>query len=128
MTSTEGPMVPIVHAAFASEWAAAQAAGAYTGSTRGRTLAEEGFIHASTPAQLGPVLATFYTDVPAGDLVLLVLDSDRLEAAGSPVRWEPPPGTTEEFPHIYGPIPVAAVVATLPLTRDVDDDWMVPEL
>ena len=120
--------MPILHAAFVADWAAARAAGAYTGSTRGRTLAEEGFIHASTPAQLGPVLATFYADVPAGDLVLLVLDSERLEAAGSPVRWEPPPGTSEEFPHIYGPIPIDAVAATMPLARDIGGHWIVPEL
>ena len=118
----------ILHASLRTDWAAAQAAGAYTWSTRGRTLAQEGFIHASTAAQLGGVLAAFYADVPADDLLLLIVDADRLGAAGSPVIWEPPPGLAENFPHVYGPIPIDAVLDTVPLTRDVDGVWIVPEL
>jgi uncharacterized protein (DUF952 family) len=32
------------------------------------------------------------------------------------VKFETPEGMTEAFPHIYGPVPVAAVVAVAPFT------------
>lgn len=89
-------------------WDAARASGAYEMSTRGRTLAEEGFIHCSTRAQL-PRVADFLYGAPDAptDLVVLVVDPERL---GVPVRYEAPRPGGEEFPHVYGPIPVAAVV------------------
>lgn len=106
-------MATIFHLALAADWAAARETGAYTVSTRGRTLAEEGFIHASRADQWPAVRAAFYGDVAAADLVLLQVDTDRLEV---PVVDEPPtPGATETFPHIYGPLPVSAVVRALPL-------------
>ncbi|HWM35868.1 MAG TPA: DUF952 domain-containing protein, partial [Streptomyces sp.] len=58
-----------------------------------------------------------YGDCDPDELVVLVIDSDRIT---SPLRYEPPEpgacaddatGESEEFPHIYGPLPVAAVVA-----------------
>jgi uncharacterized protein (DUF952 family) len=41
------------------------------------------------------------------DLVLLHIDPDRL---GVPVRCENLEGGQELFPHVYGPIPLTAVV------------------
>jgi hypothetical protein len=41
----------IYHIATGSDWVQARADGEYTTSTRGRTLAEQGFIHASTAAR-----------------------------------------------------------------------------
>jgi len=111
----------ILHLALAADWDAAVRAGRYEVSTRGVSLAQEGFVHASTAEQLPGVAAAFYRD--AGPLVLLVLDVGALEAAGSPVRWEVPDGAppaSGAFPHVYGPVPVAAVVDRLPAA--VDDD------
>jgi uncharacterized protein (DUF952 family) len=42
----------IYHIAAAADWEQALRDGQYTISTRGRTLAEEGFIHAATAAQV----------------------------------------------------------------------------
>ena len=107
-------MATIFHLALASDWEAAKAAGSYTMSTRGRTLAEEGFIHASRGDQWPGVRDRFYAAVTE-PLVLLQIDTDRL---GVPVIEEPAvPGGTETFPHIYGPLPVAAVVKAIPLTE-----------
>ena len=102
----------ILHLALARDWDDARRAGAYEMSTRGLSLADVGFVHAATPEQLPGVAARFYADVTE-PLVLLVLDVDALEAAGSPVRWERAPGSAgpEVFPHVYGPVPAAAVVA-----------------
>ncbi|MCB8955627.1 MAG: DUF952 domain-containing protein [Nocardioides sp.] len=97
----------IFHIATLADWEAARASGAYTTSTRGTTLADEGFIHASRADQWEAVRAAFYADVTE-PLVLLEIDADRLDV---PVVEEPPaPGMTETFPHVYGAIDPAAVV------------------
>jgi uncharacterized protein (DUF952 family) len=103
--------VRIFHVALRSDWEAARRAGAYTVSTRGRTLADEGFIHASRGDQWQAVRERFYADV-GEPLVLLVIDTDRLR---SPVVEEVPDGADETFPHIYGPLNVDAVVQAVPL-------------
>jgi len=43
--------VRIFHIATATDWAAAQASGSYTTSTRGVSVLDEGFIHASREDQ-----------------------------------------------------------------------------
>ena len=102
----------IFHVATASDWQAALESGSYTTSTLGRTLAEEGFIHASRSDQWEGVRAAFYADV-AEPLVLLEIDTDLLDV---PVVEEvPAPGMTETFPHVYGAIPATAVVEVRPL-------------
>jgi uncharacterized protein (DUF952 family) len=105
MSATE-----LFHIALGEDWAAAEVAGEYSVSTRGRTLAEEGFIHCSFAEQLDATAARFYADVD--DAVVLRIDPERLP---TPVVVEDLYGTGEEFPHVYGPIPVAAVVEVRPL-------------
>ena len=48
------------------------------------------------------------------DLVLLAIDPARV---GAEVRYERLDGAPEPFPHIYGPLPVDAVVAMTPFPR-----------
>ncbi|MGH3389830.1 MAG: DUF952 domain-containing protein [Actinomadura sp.] len=102
-------MAEIFHIALRTDWDTARAAGGpYEISTRGRTLRDEGFIHCSRDEdQVARVLRAFYAD--AGDLVLLVVDTDRLDA---PVRHEPVDG--DVFPHLYGPLPLDAVIDVRP--------------
>jgi len=95
------------HLAEPGEWAAAEQTGSYTGSTKGRSLAEVGFVHCSFAAQLPAVAAAIYAGTP--ELVLLQIDPGLL--GGTVVRVEPVPGTSEEFPHVYGPIPTAALTS-----------------
>ncbi|HEY0520039.1 MAG TPA: DUF952 domain-containing protein, partial [Ilumatobacteraceae bacterium] len=66
----------IFHITDAATWAASQARGAHTGSTRGIDLAEEGYIHCSTPAQWQGVIERFYAD--ASDLLMLHIDEQLL--------------------------------------------------
>ena len=106
----------LYHAALPADWTAAAAAGVYTISTRGVTLEQEGFIHCSYRHQVEGVANAFYADLV--ELTLLTIDPARL---GSPVVDElPAPGASQAFPHIYGPIPVDAVVAVTPWPRDAD--------
>ncbi|WP_214105481.1 DUF952 domain-containing protein [Acrocarpospora catenulata] len=101
----------IVHLALAADWAQARRLGEYRVSTLGRTLEEEGFIHASTgPGQAAGVAERYYGGV-SEPLVLLHISEELL---GCPVVYETPPGAEESYPHIYGPIPVAAVTAVTP--------------
>jgi glutathione S-transferase len=95
--------------------------GRYEVSTRGATLADVGFIHASYEHQLEGVANRFYADVD--ELVLLTIDR---QAVGAPVVDEPVP-TGEEFPHIYGPLSVEAVVDTTLWRRESDEPWRLPE-
>ena len=104
-------MPHLFHIATVGDWEAAQRSGTYTTSTWGRTLAEEGFIHASHGDQWEGVRELFYADVRE-PLVLLEIDPDRLQA---PVVEEVPEGADRPFPHIYGPIDPAAVVTATPL-------------
>jgi glutathione S-transferase len=104
------PSVDLFHIALADDWAAAQSTGEYTASTRGRTLAEEGFIHCSFADQVDATATRFYADVD--DAILLRIDPSRLT---SRVEVEDLDGTGERFPHVYGPIPVTAVVDVQPL-------------
>jgi uncharacterized protein (DUF952 family) len=97
----------IFHIATASDWQRAQASGAYTTSTLGVSLDEEGYIHASRADQWEGVRAAFYAEVTE-PLVLLEIETDLL---GVPVVEEvPAPGMSETFPHVYGAIAPAAVV------------------
>ncbi|MFN9659823.1 MAG: DUF952 domain-containing protein [Cyanobacteriota bacterium] len=97
----------LYHLALAEEWREARRQGVYTRSTRGRSLADVGFIHASWSHQLTPTWQRFYADLP--DLRLLSIDPERLAAAAIPVREEPSPPSEERFPHIYGALPIEAV-------------------
>lgn len=84
------------------------------------SLVEEGFIHASTREQVGWVANHLYRGLR--DRVILVIDEAALDV---PVRWEGnPPGP---FPHLYGPLPVAAVTRVVPFPCGPDGSFTLPE-
>lgn len=94
----------LVHLCSAAEWASAQMSGAL----RPESLASAGFVHLSTPQQVHLPANRLYRG--RTDLVLLQVDPAKAQA---PVQWEPGvPGDPESmlFPHLYGPLPVAAVI------------------
>ena len=95
----------IFHIADRSRWLQAHADGNYTASTIGRELADEGFIHLSTDAQVAGVHDRFYRD--ADDLVLLHIDEAKLTA---PLVYEVVGDAPGPFPHLYGPLNTDAVV------------------
>ena len=101
-------MAVIHHIALQSDWDQARLTGAYTTSTLGRTLEDEGFIHASRLEQVKQVSDAFYSTV-RDPLVLLDIDTDRLSSP-----WREDQVGDDTFPHIYGPLNPDAVVAERP--------------
>jgi uncharacterized protein (DUF952 family) len=100
--------VLIHHVATTADWAAALESGAYTTSTRGVTLEQEGFLHASRADQVGGVYDRYYADADE-PLVLLTIDTDLLD-----VPWREDPVGDDTYPHVYGPLsPVAVIDARL---------------
>ena len=112
----------IFHIARQADWDEALRSGSYSMSTVDRTLADEGYIHASFRSQLPGVIDRHYRDVE-GRLVLLTIDPGHLS---SELREEAPPGRTERYPHIYGPLNTSAVSDSTPMARDQDGRLIVP--
>lgn len=116
-------MTPLLHITTEIAWRAAQQRGVYEGDT----LASDGFIHASFPHQVLEVAHQYYLQVP--DLILLVIDPARLNAE---VRYEQGShegaDASQQFPHIYGPLNLNAVVAVAPLLRGADGAFILPEI
>ena len=99
---------PLVHLVEPAAWRVALSAGAL----RPPSLASAGFVHLSTPEQVHRPARRLFPG--RRDLALLVVDPARLT---DPVREEP--GSPDDpahlqFPHLYGPLPVSAVVAVVP--------------
>jgi glutathione S-transferase len=90
---------PLYHLALAEEWQRARETGEYRWSTRGREVGAVAYVHRAFEHQLAGVRDRWFAD--ADQLVVLMVDPDRIEAE---VRVE------GGFPHLYGPLPVAAVV------------------
>jgi uncharacterized protein (DUF952 family) len=127
--------VSIFHLVGRADWPSDPA------SYRPASLAEAGFIHFSTAGQLLRTADLFYGGW--SDLVAVEVDPSRL---GADLRWEPPahpsggvpgggvpgggvPGggpTDELFPHLYGPIDAAAVVAVHPMVLGADGRFARP--
>lgn len=113
---------PLFHLALRAEWERARPTGSYDRATIDRSLAEEGFIHCSFAEQVQATADRFYR---GHDVVLLRIDPDRLDVA---VRVEAVPGAGQAFPHVYGPLPVGAVVAADRVPRGADGRLDVTDL
>ncbi len=94
-----------------ADWAAAQAQGRFEGA--GVDL-RDGYIHFSAADQVCETARLHYA--ARSDLVLLSVDAGLL---GDRLAWEPSRGGGL-FPHLYGALPVAAVIHARPVALDGD--------
>jgi uncharacterized protein (DUF952 family) len=104
----------LVHLCPRDEWSSAKT----MGQLRPESLASAGFIHLSTPEQVHLPANRLYRG--RDDLVLLHIDPPRLDA---PVRWESGVATDPDsmlFPHLYGALPVSAVINVTSYRPDAD--------
>jgi uncharacterized protein (DUF952 family) len=100
-------------------WLAAERDGLF----RGAPIDErDGFIHFSTAAQLAGTAAKHFAG--QSDLVLVAVDA---EALGRALAWESSRGG-DLFPHLYGVLPLSAVLWSIPLTETAAGLPIFPEL
>jgi uncharacterized protein (DUF952 family) len=116
-------MAELLHITDRAAWLEAERAGEYRMSTRGVTLEQQGFIHCSLRHQLAPVARLVYAEAPADQLVVLVIESDRVPAQ---VRYEAAEPGGDEFPHIYGVLPAGAVIEVVAVSRDAAGRLVLP--
>jgi len=112
-------MTTIYKICTAAEWHDAERDGAYRGSA---VDLRDGFIHFSTAEQAAETAAKWFAGQP--DLVLVSVDA---EALGEHLKWEPSRGG-QLFPHLYGPLPLSAVVAACNLPLGPDGRHVFPRL
>lgn len=109
----------IYHICRREEWEAAQRSGRYPGSSQDTA---DGFIHFSDGAQVKASAAKHRAGQTG--LVLLAVDAARL---GLALKWEPSRGGAL-FPHLYGPLPVEAVLAAHELPLGADGAHVFPPM
>jgi uncharacterized protein (DUF952 family) len=83
------------------------------------SLKEEGFIHCSSKDQLGPTADRYFAGVD--EIIVLSIVERRIPGQ---VKWEMADSVTppQEFPHIYGPLPLDAIEDVSIITR-VNGAW-----
>jgi uncharacterized protein (DUF952 family) len=104
----------LVHLCTVEDWQRAQDSGEH----RPPSFDDIGFVHLSAPEQVHLPANRLYSG--RTDLVLLRCDP---ALVGAPVRWEPGVPTDPAamlFPHLYGPLPVAAVTSVTPYLPGAD--------
>lgn len=90
---------PVYHIASRDHWSAAQETGSYVVPS----LESEGFIHFSAKSQCAGTANLYYAGQRS--LLLLTIDTTKLS---SKLVWEPSRDGAL-FPHLYGPLNIAAV-------------------
>lgn len=97
----------VFHYTTAADWEQSSTAGEHRVSGRGMTLSDEGFLHFCDADQRAGVWLRFWAGIQE-PVVLLTIDPVRLDP---PVVRENTHGGAELFPHLYGPLPVSAVLS-----------------
>lgn len=85
-------------------------------------LHTEGFIHCSTIEQLVPSANIHYCN--QSDLVVLCIKEDKLDV---PLKYEFSETRKEDFPHVYGPINLSAVVNVIDLEKGINGKFELPQ-
>lgn len=102
-------------------WQQAERDGVFRGA--GADL-RDGFIHFSTASQLAGTAAKHFAG--EHDLLLIAVDGDSL---GPALVWEASAGRSgSKFPHLYGELPLTAVLRVEPLTLGSEGRHVLPEL
>ncbi|WP_220498224.1 GNAT family acetyltransferase [Stieleria mannarensis] len=101
-----------------ADWDDARAAGVFSGCGIDLT---DGFIHLSGHDQVRKTAKLYFAG--RADLLLVAVDASKL---GETLRWEASRDGAL-FPHVYGDIPMDAVVAVDPLPLDQDGSHRFPD-
>ena len=110
--------MPIIyHITTRADWRAALAAGSYAAAS----LSAAGFIHCSTVRQVVATANRLFKG--RADLLLLSVDTAMVPAE---IRYENLEGGTELYPHVYGALEPASVVATHDFPAGADGCFELP--
>ena len=118
----KGPTLPhaiVYKICPAALWREAERGGAFDGAEVDR---KDGFIPFSAADQVAETAAKHF----AGQRELLLVAVDA-QALGDRLRWEPSRGGAL-FPHLYGALPLGAVISVEPLPVGLDGKHMFPPL
>ena len=100
-------------------WREAEQAGVFTGAP---VDLADGFIHFSAGPQVQETARRHFRGQP--DLILAAVAT---VALGSALKWEASRGG-DLFPHLYGPLPMAAVQSVIDLPLDAEGFPIIPEV
>jgi uncharacterized protein (DUF952 family) len=100
-------------------WRNAEQAGVFTGAA---IDIADGFIHFSAGPQVRETARRHFRG--QSDLILAAIEA---EALGAALKWEASRGG-DLFPHLYGPLPMAAVRSVIDLPLDAEGFPIVPEI
>lgn len=119
VSSSASPSEVILHLLPAHQWRAA----APETPLRPGSLAQEGFVHCSSPEQLADVANALFAG--RQDLLLLIIDPEKLDAE---VVWEDCYDAGAEYPHVYGPINRDAIIGVVAYQAGTDGSFCHPDL
>jgi uncharacterized protein (DUF952 family) len=108
----------IYHIIPKSIWEVFLAAGSYSPAS----LANEGYIHCSELHQLVAVGNRYFQG--QNDLFVISIDKQQVQA---PIVYEDSTGAGELFPHIYGSLPLNAVLGVNPFNCDATGLFHLPQ-
>lgn len=100
-------MSEILHIARRADWEAARGAGEYASAS--------GIVFCCRPSELALVARLHFAG--QDDLLLVHLDPDAIPAE---IEWAEYEGVEASFPHVHGPLPLAAVRRVEAFDPDAD--------
>lgn len=109
--------MPLLHISTPDQLDEARLRGQYLDPS----LESEGFIHLSTPEQV--LIPANERYAGQAGLILLVIDPARLTKR---LVFEDSYGSGIEFPHVYGPIDLEAIVDTVDFPANPDGSFDLP--
>lgn len=107
----------ILHICSKTDWEKALLQGSY----KDDSLSSEGFIHCSTPEQVLEVADYIFRARPG--LIVLIIDPEKV---AHEIRYEDA-GNGKLYPHVYGPLNLEAVTATIDFPPKSDGTFALPE-
>ena len=111
-------MTTVYKIVAADLWHAAEDSGVFSGA--GIDL-NDGFIHLSTGAQARRTAQLYFAG--QGSLMLVAIDETSL---GDALKYEPS-RDGDLFPHLYGSLPLTAVLSVRPLPLGADGHHVFPD-
>ncbi|MBN2616766.1 MAG: DUF952 domain-containing protein [Spirochaetales bacterium] len=109
----------IYHLVNKSKWSKFKLAAFYTTNS----LEREGYIHCSFEHQILKVANMFHHGET--DLLILCIDSKKIESI---LKVEDLFGLNENYPHIYGQLPINAIEKVLEFKVDSNGYFILPDL